>query len=149
MRRKDVAERSLADALRRPAYLAALALLGLVCPLSSDAGALLLSAEAAAASRKPQQIGGTWDATWRNSRGAPRKGLIVVDQRGDQLSARIVDRGNVTATGSIEGSAFTLRGTRLGVPFTITGRVQGRKMSGSLTAILTDRRFTATRRRGR
>jgi hypothetical protein len=127
--------------------LAAAALLGLVATFSSG-GAPLLSHQAEARARVAQ-IGGTWDAVWRNSRGEPRKGLIVVEQRGAQLTARIVDRGNVTATGTLAGSAFTLRGYRTGIPFTITGRVQGRKMAGTLSAILTERTFTATRRKGR
>jgi hypothetical protein len=88
-------------------------------------------------------------ATWRNSRGEARKGLIVIDQRGSQLSARIESHGNVTATGTLQGNSFTLRGSRMGVPFTITGRVQGKKMSGTLNAILVERQFTAVRRKGR
>jgi hypothetical protein len=129
---------------------ATLALLALAGPLALAGGAPLLTAEAAAQARRgPQQIGGTWVATWRNSHGEARKGLIVVEQHGSQLSARIESHGNVTATGSIAGSGFTLRGTRLGVPFTIVGRIEGKKMSGTLTAIFVERHFTAVRRRGR
>ncbi len=142
-----MAEKSPGAAMRWPGRAVALALLALVGPLSWEGGAPLVS-EAAAASRKPQRIGGTWDAIWQNSRGASRKGLIVVEQRGSELSARIESHGNVTATGPVAGSTFTLRGTRRGVPFTITGRVKGRKMTGMLTAIFTERHFTATRRRG-
>ena len=127
--------------------LATAALLGLAGALSWTGGPLF--AGEAEARARVVQIGGTWDAVWRNSRGEPRKGLIVVEQRGAQLTARIVDRGNVTATGTLAGSAFTLRGYRTGIPFTITGRVQGRKMAGTLSAILTERTFTATRRKGR
>ena len=134
--------------IARRAGLAALCLMALAAPLPS--GAPLASGEAAArAPRGPMQIAGTWDAAWRNSSGEIRRGLIVVEQRGAQLSARIESHGNVTATGSIAGSTFTLRGTRLGVPFTVAGRVQGRKMAGTLTAFLIERHFTATRRRGR
>ena len=144
-----MADNGLIPALvRRPTRAAAFALLALG-PLAWAGGAPLLSAAAAAAPRGHQQIGGTWDVTWQNSSGASRKGLIVVDQRGSQLSARIESHGNVTAAGSIAGSSFTLHGTRYGVPFTVTGRVKGRKMTGALTALLAERRFTGTRRRGR
>ena len=130
--------------LRRLLPAAALALLALGAP--GIGGSPFLSA---AEARAPQQIGGTWVATWRNSRGEARKGLIVIDQRGSQLSARIESHGNVTATGTLQGTSFTLRGSRMGVPFTITGRVQGKKMSGTLNAILVERQFTAVRRKGR
>ncbi len=133
-------------AVRRLLPAAALALLALGAPLPVAGGNPLLGE---AQARGPQQIGGTWVATWQNSRGEARKGLIVIDQRGSQLSARIESHGNVTATGTLQGNAFTLRGSRMGVPFTITGRVQGKKMSGALSAILVERRFTAVRKRGR
>jgi hypothetical protein len=133
-------------AIRWPFHAAALALITLAAP--GIGGGPLLSQAEARAQRGPQQVGGTWDATWQNSRGAPKKGLIVIEQRGAQLSARIESHGNVTATGTLEGQYFTLRGNRMGVPFTITGRVQGKKMSGALNAILVERPFSATKRRG-
>ena len=133
-------------ALRRPLYAAALALVALGASLPGAAGPLLSEAQARAP-RGPLQIAGTWEATWRNRRGAPRKGLIVVEQSGAQLTARIESHGNVTATGTIEGSTFTLYGSRMGIPFTVTGRVQGKKMTGALSAILVERQFTAVRRR--
>lgn len=125
---------------------AALALLALGAPL---AGTAPFASEAQARTAKAQQIGGTWAATWRNSRGETRQGLIVIDQRGSQLSARIESHGNVTATGTLEGQYFTLRGARMGVPFTVTGRLQGKKMTGALTALFVERQFTATRRKGK
>ena len=125
---------------------AALALVALGAPL---AGTAPFASEAQARTARAQQVGGTWDATWRNSRGEVRKGLIVIDQRGTQLSARIESHGNVTATGMLQGQYFTLRGTRTGVPFTVTGRVQGKKMSGALNALFVERQFTATRRKGK
>ena len=143
-----MAYQRLTAAMRRSATAAAVALLA-VGALSWAGGATLAPEAEARAPSGTQQIGGTWNAIWQNSKGAPRKGLIVIDQSGSQLSARIDSHGGVTATGSIEGSTFTLHGTRYGLPFTITGRLQGGRMSGVLTAILTERQFTATRRRGR
>ena len=93
------------------------------------------------------RIGGTWDLTWRNSRGEIRRGSMTVEQRGRQLVATVYDRGGATATGSISGSTFILEGSRLALPFTVTGRVQGRKMVGTLVAVgLIERRFTGVRR---
>jgi hypothetical protein len=144
-----MADPSPAAAPRRLLAAAALALLALAGPAPWGGGAPFAAEAAARPARGPQQIAGTWDATWRNRSGERRKGLIVVEQRGAQLTARIESHGNVTATGTLQGTSFTLRGSRLGVPFTVTGRVQGKKMSGMLTALLLERSFTATRRRGR
>lgn len=145
-----MAAKSFGNVRRLPFRLAVLALLGLAGAVFLGGGPSPLSAEAKARTWPGyQQIGGTWVATWQNSRGASRKGLIVVEQQGAELSARIESHGNVTATGRITGSNFIMRGTRLGVPFTITGQVRRGKMTGALTAILVERRFAATRRRGR
>jgi hypothetical protein len=134
-------------AKRRLLPAAALALLALGAPLAGIGSPLVSEAQARTA--RAQQIGGTWVANWQNSRGETRKGLIVIDQRGTQLSARIESHGNVTATGTLDGQYFTLRGTRMGVPFTVSGRLQGKKMSGALTALFVERQFTATRRKGK
>lgn len=140
-------DRSRNRGIRPALYAAALAVVALGAPLPWDGAHL--AAEAAAAARRPQQIGGTWDAVWRNSRGEARKGRIVIAQKGAQLTARIESHGDVTATGTLEGDGFTLRGSRMGVPFTVHGRVQGKTMHGTLSAILVERSFTATRRKGK
>jgi hypothetical protein len=125
---------------------AALALIAL-CALPEGAG--LLSISTARAAPATQRIGGTWDLMWRNRRGEIRTGSMVIEQRGTELFAEVYDRGGAQATGSISGSAFTLRGSRLALPFTVTGRVKGRKMTGLLVALGTERRFTGIRRGGR
>jgi hypothetical protein len=130
-------------------FVTALALLAAGAPLPGIGTGPLTAEAQARAPRGPQQIAGIWDATWQNSRGAPRKGLIVIEQRGNQLTARIESHGNVTATGTLDGQYFTLRGARTGVPFTITGRVNGKKMSGALNALFVERSFTAIKRKGR
>jgi hypothetical protein len=113
--------------------------------LTGIAGVPLPSASPALAA-SAQRIGGTWDLTWKNSRGEIRRGSMTVEQRGSQLVATVYDRGGATATGSISGSAFTLQGRRLALPFTVTGRVQGQKMAGTLLALGIERRFTGVRR---
>jgi hypothetical protein len=35
------------------------------------------------------------------------------------------------------------------VPFTVTGQVKGKKMSGAMTALFVERQFTAVRRKAR
>ncbi len=106
----------------------------------------ILAPAPAFAAPKPQQMGGTWDLSWKSRRGNVRTGYMEVEQRGSQLFAQVYDRGGATATGSISGSSFTLSGRRLLIPFTVTGRVKGRRMTGLLTAPGTERRFTGIRR---
>jgi len=130
--------------MRLPIRAAALVLMAI--GLLPETGGRPLSASPAWAAPAPQRIGGTWDLTWKNRRGETRRGSMVVEQRGTQLFAEVYDRGGATATGSITGSAFTLRGSRLALPFTVTGRVKGRKMAGTLTALGIERRFTGVRR---
>ena len=109
-------------------------------------GSPLPSAAPASAAPAAQRVGGNWDLTWRNSRGEIRRGSMTVEQRGSQLTATVYDRGGATASGSISGSSFTLQGRRIGLPFTVTGRVKGRKMAGTLTALGIERNFTGVRR---
>jgi protein PhnA len=133
------------DIMRSHVRAAGLALIALGA-LSGISGAPLLSTAPAQAAPAPQRIGGTWDLTWTNRRGEIRRGSMVVEQRGKELVAQVYDRGGATATGSISGSSFTLEGSRLMIPFTVTGRVQKGKMVGSLTALGVERRFTGIRR---
>jgi hypothetical protein len=114
--------------------------------LAGIGGAPFWSAAPAEAARSPQRIGGTWDLSWKNRRGETRRGSMTVEQRGTRLVATVYDRGGATATGSISGSSFTLHGRRLALPFTVTGRVQGRRMTGTLLALGVERRFTGVRR---
>lgn len=137
-----MANKSFARLAVRAAGLGAIAL----AHLTGFAGVATLSPPPAQAASRPQQMGGTWDLSWKNRRGETRTGHMVVEQRGAQLYAEVYDRGGATATGSIAGSDFTLRGSRLLIPFTVTGRIKGRKMTGMLTAPGTERRFTGIRR---
>ncbi|MEA3009105.1 MAG: hypothetical protein QOJ91_797 [Sphingomonadales bacterium] len=115
--------------------------------VAGSGGVPLPFAGSARAAPAVARIRGTWDLTWRNSRGEIRRGSMTVEQRGSQLLATVYDRGGATANGSISGSNFTLEGSRLALPFTVTGRVQGRKMVGTLVAVgLIERRFTGVRR---
>jgi hypothetical protein len=134
--------------MRSTIQIAASALIALAIPAWHNGFAPLSGAASAAPLQ--QRIAGTWDLSWKNRRGETRKGMMVVEQRGSQLTAQVYDRGGATATGSIAGSTFTLYGRRLAIPFTVTGRIAGRKMTGSLTALgVEQRRFTGVRRRGR
>lgn len=128
----------------RPALRLAALMLAVLGPL--QAGVPLLSSAPALAAPKLQRMGGTWDLSWRSRRGNLRTGYMVVEQRGAQLFAEVFDRGGATATGTISGSDFILRGTRLAIPFTVTGRIKGNRMVGTLTAIGTERHFTGIRR---
>ena len=114
--------------------------------LAGVGGAPLPTVAPASAAKAAAKMGGTWDISWKNRRGETRRGSMVVEQRGSELSAQVYDRGGASATGSVSGPNFTLYGRKLGLPFTVTGRVQGRKMAGTLVALGTERRFTGTRR---
>jgi hypothetical protein len=133
------------DYSNRPVRSGAVALAALAA-LGAIAGGPLPTAAPASAAPSVQRMAGTWDLTWRNSRGEIRKGSMTVEQRGSQLDATVYDRGGATATGSISGASFILQGRRLGLPFTVTGRVQGRKLAGTLTALGIERRFAGVRR---
>jgi hypothetical protein len=128
---------------------ATMAAMAALAALAGVGGAPLPTAAPALAAPAAARMSGTWDLTWKNRRGETRKGSMVVEQNGSELSAEVYDRGGASATGSLSGSTFTLYGRRLGLPFTVTGRVQGRKMVGVLTALGTERRFVGIRRRGR
>ncbi|HEX8263334.1 MAG TPA: hypothetical protein VF547_10720 [Allosphingosinicella sp.] len=114
--------------------------------LQMVAGAPFLAPAPALAASRPQQMGGTWDLSWKSRRGNRKTGYMVVEQRGSELVAQVYDRGGATATGSIAGTTFTLRGSRLAIPFTVTGRIKGGRMTGILSALGTERRFTGIRR---
>lgn len=137
-----MADKSCARLCVRVAALAAIAL----SQLTGIGGVPLASTAPAQAARKPQPMGGTWDLSWKNRRGETRTGYMVVEQRGAQLVAQVYDRGGATATGTISGSDFMLRGTRLALPFTVSGRIKGGRMTGLLNALGFERRFTGVRR---
>jgi hypothetical protein len=103
--------------------------------------AFLLAAQAA-----PADIAGTWDLIWQTRHGPSRSGWLVVTQQGNRIVAEIHGQGAVKAKGEIDGAEFTLRGSRLAIPYTISGRVQGGTLAGSLKILSIDRRFTGTRR---
>ena len=123
-----------------------LSLLATASAYGGVAGLAFLAVAPAEAAARPQKMGGTWDLTWKSRRGNIRTGHMIVEQRGDQLFAEVFDRGGATATGSIRGSAFELRGSRMFIPFTVTGRIRGGRMSGTLIAPGTERHFTGIRR---
>ena len=107
-----------------------------VLPLQADA------ANAQAGS----SIAGTWDLTWQTRKGPSRQGYLVVRQDGNRITAQIHGKGAVKAKGSVAGQSFTLRGSRMAVPYTISGTYSGNRMTGSLKVLSVNRPFTGTRR---
>jgi hypothetical protein len=103
--------------------------------------AFLLAAQAA-----PADIAGTWDLIWQTRHGPSRSGWLVVTQQGSRIAAEIHGQGAVKAKGEIEGAEFILRGSRLAIPYTISGRLEGGSLKGSLKILSIDRSFTGTRR---
>jgi len=123
-----------------------------VSPLLAASAALAFAAAAtpAAAALAPRPaaaaVAGTWDLTWQTRKGPRREGRFVIFQQGAALRGEIQGRGSVKATGRASGSGFTLRGSRMAVPYTITGRVAGDRMEGTLKVLSVTRPFTGTRR---
>ena len=119
-------------------------------PFLAAALALAAAAAPASAAQAPRPaaaaIAGTWDLTWQTRRGPRREGRFVITQQGSALRGEIHGRGSVKAKGSVSGSAFTLRGSRMAVPYTITGRVAGDRMEGSIKVLSVTRHFTGARR---
>lgn len=112
--------------------------------------ALAAAAVAATAAQAPRpaavSIAGTWDLTWQTRKGPRRAGRFVITQQGSALRGEIYGRGSVKAKGEASGSAFTLRGSRMAVPYIITGRVAGNRMEGMIKVLSVTRRFTGERR---
>jgi hypothetical protein len=117
-------------------------------PASAVLALAVASAAAGAQAPRPAAaaIAGTWDLTWQTRKGPRREGHFVITQQGSALRGEIYGRGSVKAKGSATGSAFTLRGSRMAVPYTIVGRVAGNRMEGSIEVLSVTRRFTGARR---
>jgi hypothetical protein len=107
---------------------------------------IAFAAPAAAADSPPANIAGTWDLTWQTRHGPSRSGWLVVTQQGNRIAAEIHGQGAVKARGEMAGDDFTLRGSRLAIPYTISGRIEGGSLKGSLKILSIDRRFTGARR---
>lgn len=95
------------------------------------------------------RLDGTWDLQWQTSRGSAPGGYLVISQDGRELTAELHGRGSLRASGTIDGNGFTLRGTRLFVPYTLTGTVNGAAIEGTLKVTSVERRFTGRRRAAR
>jgi hypothetical protein len=121
-------------------------------PLFAASAALVLAAAPAppGTAQAPQPaaaaIAGTWDLIWQTRKGPRREGWFVITRQGAALRGEIHGRGSVKAKGNVSGSDFTLRGSRMAVPYTITGRVAGNRMEGTLKVLSVTRHFTGTRR---
>jgi hypothetical protein len=98
------------------------------------------------AAEQPAAMAGTWDLFWQTRHGPKQSGYFVIRQSGARLEAELHGQGSVKAKGTIVGHAFTLRGVRMMVPYRISGRVEGARLTGSLKILSVERRFTGSRR---
>ncbi|HEU0098697.1 MAG TPA: hypothetical protein VFQ67_07960 [Allosphingosinicella sp.] len=116
--------------------------------VAASAALALVAAPAGAQAPRPAAgaIAGTWDLTWQTRKGPRREGRFVIAQQGTALRGEIQGRGSVKAKGSASGSGFTLRGSRMAVPYTISARVAGDRMEGTIRILSVTRHFTGTRR---
>jgi hypothetical protein len=116
--------------------------------IARAAAALGLATLAFAARAQAPRFDGIWDLIWQTRSGPRQRGYLVLHQGGNALSGEIHGQGSITASGTIGGSAFVLRGSRMLVPYRIEGNVRGDRMEGALKVMSVDRRFTGIRRRG-
>jgi hypothetical protein len=124
-----------------------LALCLLIISQSGQAGANAFQGGAAPIAIPLQQTAeGVWDLTWETRRGPERSGYMVIRQSGAQLRAQIYGRGAVKASGTLIGSKFTLRGSKMTVPYVLEGHLNGRGLVGSIRILSIERRFTGLRR---
>ena len=108
------------------------------------AAALLMAAAPAPA--LAADFAGTWDLTWQTRRGPSTSGWLVIRQDGQRLTAEIHGRGTIKAAGAAQGDTFVLRGTRMGAPYAIDGRLEGGRLVGALRVLTVNRSFVGTRR---
>jgi hypothetical protein len=91
-------------------------------------------------------VAGVWDLTWETKKGPTKNGYMVIRQEGVRLSAQIHGRGAVKASGTLAGDRFTLRGSKMAVPYTIQGHLKGGILVGSIRVMSVERHFTGVRR---
>lgn len=97
---------------------------------------------------QPANLQGIWDLFWTTRSGAARQsGYMRFEQHGSTLEVEMHGRGTVNARGTVDGANFTVRGTRMLVPYRIEGRVAGDRMEGAFKVMGRDLRFTGARRR--
>lgn len=108
---------------------------------------IILVFSAPVAAQAPASFAGIWDLVWQTRHGPDASGYIVIEQQGSRLTAEIHGKGHVKAKGEAAGAAFILRGSRMAVPYTISGRLDGEALRGSLQILSLTKSFTGTRRR--
>lgn len=113
-------------------------------------GMLIVGLVAAAATQVVPQpassIEGTWDLTWQTRHGPERSGYLVIRRERDRVVGDIHGKGAISASGTVAGNSFLLRGTRMLVPYTLSGSWSGNVMQGELKVMSVDKHFTGNRR---
>ena len=118
----------------------------LLLPFQVDAQRTASTRSSARPHKQAPSIAGTWDLTWQTRRGPRQEGFIVVSQNGSQIEAEIHGRGAVNARGSVAGNSFSLQGSRMAVPYRITGHFNGDRMTGTLSILSVVRTFEGRKR---
>lgn len=111
--------------------------------LASFAAASLFTSAPAAAS----PLDGTWDLTWQTRHGPSRSGFLVIREKGGRVEAEVHGQGALRVSGTAQGNRFALHGSRMLVPYTLSGTQSGDRIDGLLKVMSVERRFTGTRRR--
>lgn len=115
--------------------------------LAAMAGASTGVAAAPAPAAPAAGFQGTWDLQWKTRKGLTPGGYMVVSRKGARFRAKLHGRGSVDASGTLNGDRFVLRGSRMLVPYTMTGSLRGDTIEGSLKVMSVERHFIGRRRR--
>jgi pimeloyl-ACP methyl ester carboxylesterase len=101
---------------------------------------------AAAETGSAAVLQGTWDLEWRTARGSSPGGYLVISQSGGKLDVQLHGRGSLRASGTLQGNSFTVRGSRMFIPYTLAGSVSGDRIEGTLKVMSVERQFVGRRR---
>ena len=102
---------------------------------------------AAAHAEAVANLQGIWDLSWPTRNGPRQSGYLRFEQNGSALNVELHGKGSVRAQGTVNGRNFTVRGSRMLVPYRIEGQANGDRMEGVFKVLNVERHFTGTRRR--
>ena len=109
------------------------ALLGIALSFAIPAKATMMQeATAAPASTAAASATGSWQVSWTGRDGSPKQGSMQIQQSGASLSGTFqAARGSTKLSGKLEGNQISLNIQAGKQQLTMTGTVDGNKMSGT------------------
>jgi hypothetical protein len=93
---------------------------------------MMQEATAASSSTAAASAAGNWQVSWTGRDGSPKQGSMQIQQSGANLSGTFqAPRGSTKLSGSLQGNQISLDIKAGKQQFTMTGTVDGNKMSGT------------------